>query len=169
MYPTNLPGITVMHSDNTGSITIALNTEASENTIKDLINEIPNQTSVMFYDKDYPSPSDPGAFVSFVRVDNQYMMERSNHGWSKKWKAIPKEELENYLQKCSSIHKMGGKSFEPIHITKMSDQYFTEQIHSKFIEPRPINREEKKERFIKIVFTLMFILLFVWLYFSYYR
>ncbi|MGZ9222429.1 MAG: hypothetical protein ACXW4Q_09990 [Anaerolineales bacterium] len=165
MYPFNIPGVSNIGTDNIGTISFALNADADENTIKSLINDIPSQKVVMFFDKDHPSPSDPGAYVEFMRVDNQYIMKRSNHGWSSRWRVVHNEELENYLQKCSNIHTMNEKHFEVIRFYSIVNIPPSEQIDSQ----EKIDREGKRAKFLKIFLTLLFILLFVWLYFSYYR
>jgi len=99
MYPLDISGITgesmrkFMFSEN-----------ANEQTMMQLVGEIPLETEVVFYDKDYPSPSDPGAYVVFRRVDDQYIMHRFNHGWAKKWEPITVESLVGYLSKCSNYN-----------------------------------------------------------------
>lgn len=99
MYPLDISGITgesmkkFMFSEN-----------ANEQTMAQLVREIPPQTEVVFYDKGFPSPSDPGANVAFRRVDNKYTMQRSNHGWSKKLEPITVENLVSYLSKCAKYN-----------------------------------------------------------------
>ena len=104
MYPLGIPGITGESIKK-----FMFNKDANEQTMVQLVNEIPPQTELVFYDKDYPSPSDPGAFVSFRRFNDQYIMQRSNHGWSNKWETITVESLAGYLSQCSN-YNMGPDS-----------------------------------------------------------
>jgi hypothetical protein len=73
----------------------------NEETVRRLIGEIPTDTVVVFYDRSYPSPSDPGAYVSFRRVNGAYLYQLQNHGWSTRWKRIDKVGLERYLERCA--------------------------------------------------------------------
>jgi hypothetical protein len=107
MYLINIPGITgeekLPGEDTSYRRTIyefIFNDNADEQTVTRLIGEIPSEAEFMFYDKDYPSSSDPGAFVSIKRVNNQYSMKRANHGWSDGWEPISFENLAGYLSKC---------------------------------------------------------------------
>ena len=119
MYPFGIRGIT--ENKNVRKVTtreishenskkFALNEESSDETLRLLIRNIPHETQVIFYDKDYPSPSDPGAYVSFMRVNNEYLIERGNYGWSNEWMPMGTEELVTYLLKCSESHKMVAES-----------------------------------------------------------
>ena len=99
MYPLDISGITGESMKK-----FMFNENANEQTMAQLVGEIPPQTEVVFYDKDFPSPSDPGAYVAFRRVDDQYMMHRFNHGWSKKQEPTTVESLVDYLSKCSKYN-----------------------------------------------------------------
>ena len=96
MYPLDISGITGESVKK-----FMFNENANEQTMSQLVSEIPPQFEVVFYDKDFPSPSDPGACVAFRQIDGQYMIQRSNHGWQKKREAIAVESLVSYLSKCS--------------------------------------------------------------------
>jgi hypothetical protein len=99
MYPLDISGITGESMQK-----FMFNENANEQTMAQLVGEIPPQTEVIFYDQDFYSPSDPGAYVAFRQVDDQYVMKRSNHGWSKKWEAISVERLVSYLSKCAKYN-----------------------------------------------------------------
>jgi len=105
-YPLNIPGITAKSGNN-----FVFNNDADEETFRHLINDIPFQMKVGFYDKRYPSRSDPGAYVIFMQLNNQYIFQRANHGWSSKWKPISVEKLVKYLSKCSK-YNYGTNPFE---------------------------------------------------------
>ena len=98
-YPLNIPGIT----DKAGKNFI-FNKDANADTFRLLVADIPPQTRVGFYDKKYSSPSDPGAYVIFMRRKDQYIFQRANHGWSTHWKPISVEKLVAYLSRCAKYN-----------------------------------------------------------------
>ena len=121
MYPFEIRGITI--SDDIQELTFrginsrnhkrfALNAKATDATVQQLVRDIPTQTHITFYDKAYPSPSDPGAYVTFRRTHNGYMIKRGNHGWGSKWMPMDGEKLEAYLLRCSDNHRIGAERFE---------------------------------------------------------
>jgi len=129
MYPFDIKGVVKRGKEYVGIQGFALSKDANEITLRQLIQNIPPQTKVMFFDKSFPSPSDPGAYVSFMRVNNQYVANRSNHGWSSKWSVIDVGKLENYFLKCSSIHRLGMfKSFEKILFFHHAEPPSSEQL-----------------------------------------
>ena len=125
MYPFEIRGITepenVRGNSNEFFKKFALNEEQTDETCQLLVRNIPPQTMVTFYDKDYPSPSDPGTYVSFMRVNTEYLIERGNHGWRHKWVSLVSEDLESYLWKCSESHTLGAERIG-IHLSKISEQ-----------------------------------------------
>lgn len=107
MYPSDIFGITLIERGR-----FALNEDANEDTLRKLILEIPPYTRVMFFDNKYPSPSDPGAYVSFALVNHKdFVMNYSNHGWSTKWTYTNGKKLQKYLSRCSDIHRVGAEPF----------------------------------------------------------
>ena len=169
MYPFDMPGIT--RKENTkfsffksSYVKFALNKDALiEDAVKQLIYDIPPQTKVMFFDISYPSPSDPGAYVSYMRVDNQYIMQRANHGWTNKWEFINAEELKNYLSKCSAIHILGANPFEDMFVYYKIEPPLPEKFMSEeeLIETKPSKGQNKlsSEKILKILLTLLFVFL----------
>jgi len=105
-YPLNIMGITGKSHNQ-----FVFNKNANEQTIKQLVEQIPPQMTVTFYDKRYPSPSDPGAYVTFKRNGAQYAMNRGNHGWSSRWEVTSIERLVRYFLQCLE-YNMGMESFE---------------------------------------------------------
>ena len=104
MYPLEIHGITGESIKR-----FMFNNDANERTMMQLVSEIPPEMQVVFYDQDYPSPSDPGAFVAFKKDNNQYSMQRSNHGWSNNWENVTVGKLTGYLSQCSK-YNMGPES-----------------------------------------------------------
>ena len=105
-YPLNIPGIT----GETGN-KFVFNDDANKETFRLLVEDIPPQTRVGFYDRKYSSPSDPGAYVIFMKLDEQYVFQRTNHGWSSRWKPISVEKLLAYLSRCAKYNH-GTNSLE---------------------------------------------------------
>ena len=125
MYPFNISGVT--RRDNSR---FALNENTNEDTLRQIIENIPPKTSVMFFDKNHRSPSDPGAYVSFMRVNENYLMNYSNHGWSTKWKITNLDRLQSYLSKCSKIHTMGSKPFVDMWVISNKEPPSPNQIYT---------------------------------------
>jgi hypothetical protein len=103
MYPLDIPGITGQSLER-----FMFNEHTNEQTILQLVDEIPPELEVVFYDKDFPSRSDPGAYVTFRRFNSQYIMQRGNHGWSTNWEPITVGNLVDYLSKCSKYNMGPG-------------------------------------------------------------
>jgi len=110
MYPFNIPGIQKKRN-----YFVVLTNEVEIETVRRLILEIPAGCEVMFYDRNYPSPSDPGAFVTFRKKNSTYFFQRANHGWQTNWKSVKVDDLINYLWGCRSFN-MGGESYEGIFV-----------------------------------------------------
>ena len=122
MYPLDIPGISGEGKLAGEGAPVSgtnyefmFNNDANEKTITRLVSEIPPETAFMFYDEEYPSPSDPGAFVTIKKDNDQYTMRRSNHGWSKNWASISLEDLVGYLSKCTK-YNMGSDSMHKMRL-----------------------------------------------------
>jgi hypothetical protein len=109
MYPWTISGIT-------GKIPgkFAFTEEANEQTMRQLVDDLPPEVTVGFYDKDYPSPSDPGAFVLFQRDNDKYIKQQANHGWSTQWESVTVEGLVAYLLQCKK-YNMGLDGYEGMY------------------------------------------------------
>ena len=170
MYPFEIKGITRRGKDQLGIQGFAFNKDSDEITFRQLIRNVPPQTKVMFYDKSFPSPSDPGAYVSFMRFNDQYIINRSNQGWSSKWSIIDVEKLENYLSKCSSVHKVGIlKSFEKMLFFSQVELPSPDQLSQlPFDDETYIGQhlEPKRNKYLKILLTSLFILLLMLFFFA---
>jgi hypothetical protein len=99
MYPLDIPGITGESMKK-----FMFDKIADRQTMMQLVDKLPPEMYVVFYDQNYPSPSDPGAFVKFKRNNDQYTMQSSNHGWSKNWETVTAESLVDYLSQCSKFN-----------------------------------------------------------------
>ena len=122
MYLLNIPGITSEEkligegtSDSRIIYEFIFNNNTNEQTITCLLGEIPPEAEFMFYDRDYPSSSDPGAFVSVKRVNDQYTLKRASHGWSDRWESTSFENLAGYLSK-SIKYNTGSDSMSKMRL-----------------------------------------------------
>jgi len=69
-----------------------------------IISSLPSDRELGFYDPFYPSPSDPGAYISVRQQNNCYAYFYGNHGWSSGWEKQSKEFLSQYLKLCLPAH-----------------------------------------------------------------
>lgn len=114
MYPFEINGITLIKMNKKWQIPGAkfiLSDDADEKTLEDLVLDMPAEYEVMFFDKNYTSPSEPGAYVMFRKINNRYVVKRGNHGWSSEWFFISPEKLTDYLNKCSNSHKRNNSGY----------------------------------------------------------
>jgi hypothetical protein len=132
MYPLEIPGII---GPSMGSFTF--NENANEQTMMRLVGEIPPETEVSFYDEAYPSPSEPGAYVTFRRFNDQYIMQRGNHGWSTNWEPVTVESLVSYLSTCSKYNRGPGSP---------NTMFAHPAVKTPLIiEPEPLSVQEEKK------------------------
>ena len=58
------------------------------------------QDEINYWDADWYSPTDPGGYVSALRLDNErvaYM--EGNHGWTSRWYIVTIKEMAEHIQK----------------------------------------------------------------------
>src|SRR4051812_45294913 len=71
-----------------------------ENLADLIISGLPSDRQLGFYDPFYPSPSDPGAYISVRQENNRYAYFFGNHGWTSGWERQSREFLSCYLKLC---------------------------------------------------------------------
>ncbi|MCP4139692.1 MAG: hypothetical protein GY755_05280 [Chloroflexi bacterium] len=127
MYPSDISGINVekkLIGEGTSLpiivYDIVFSDDTNHKTFMRLLAELPPETMFMFYDAEYPSPSDPGAFIKVKRNGNEYLMERTNHGWANGWESISFENLTAYLSKCQK-YNMGSDSMSQMRFYPKSE------------------------------------------------
>lgn len=69
-----------------------------------------------FFDPNYPSPSDPGAYVSARKTVEGFRCGIGNHGWSQQLPVESFDWLAAYLQRCLPCHQP-GRSRETLRLT----------------------------------------------------
>lgn len=73
-----------------------------------LVANIGEGKRLWFYDQQYDSPSDPGAFVLLLRTEGKLLAEWRNHGWSTDWLPLTEEQATSYLWACRKESTSGA-------------------------------------------------------------
>jgi hypothetical protein len=81
-------------------VTYKIIAPGAEGLAERVITELPLDRELLFYDKSYPSPSDPGAYIMVRRYADAYFCQRANHGWSTGWTTMSRRRLIRYLGGC---------------------------------------------------------------------
>jgi len=83
---------------------LSLKPAVSRTTVEALLMDLPALQSLSFFDADFPSPSDPGAYFRVEREHeiqaDTHCVRAGNHGWSTDWRRIEIESLVIYLWGC---------------------------------------------------------------------
>jgi hypothetical protein len=83
----------------------------SEDLAKKIIEGLPEDRELMFYDKSHESPSEPGAYVMVRTFSMRYICSLGNHGWATGWRRRGKNSLVEYLGRTLSTS--GGLWLNP--------------------------------------------------------
>jgi len=55
---------------------------------------------INYWDADWYSPTDPGGYVSALRLDNERVAyKEGNHGWTSHWHIVTIKEMAEHIQK----------------------------------------------------------------------
>ncbi|MBQ7766280.1 MAG: hypothetical protein IJ397_05495 [Lachnospiraceae bacterium] len=58
------------------------------------------QDEINYWDADWYSPTDPGGYVSALRLDNERVAyKEGNHGWTSRWYIVTIKEMAEHMQK----------------------------------------------------------------------
>jgi deazaflavin-dependent oxidoreductase (nitroreductase family) len=68
--------------------------------LKSALTTLADPFELSFYDADYPSISDPGAYIHIRRMGEGYQMFRGNHGWSSGWQPTTAESILAHMRQC---------------------------------------------------------------------
>jgi hypothetical protein len=79
-------------------VRVRLNDDATQESVLKLIDQIKDH-ELTFFDYYYPSPSEPGGYVTVKREGDNFIHKNKNHGWSAEWNEISKEQLVEYIYK----------------------------------------------------------------------
>lgn len=72
----------------------------SDEALKSMLMNLDERYEQYFYDPDYPSVSEPGAYVTIRRESGRYLLYRGNHGWSSGWQPETAVSILTYLLQC---------------------------------------------------------------------
>lgn len=72
----------------------------SDAALESALMNLDERRELHFYDPDYPSVSDPGAYVNVRKEDGAYLIFRGNHGWSSGWQPETAVSILTYLLQC---------------------------------------------------------------------
>lgn len=81
-------------------ILIEMNNIPDLSLIKRLIILLTFKDELNYWDSEYKSPSDPGAYVSAIRYSDETFAYRvGNHGWISNWEIISIDEMAKRIRK----------------------------------------------------------------------
>jgi hypothetical protein len=81
-------------------LTLAIYPETPLDVIRMLVEGLPPRWALQFFDPNYPSKSDPGAYVRVMRQGTRYRLRHSNHGWTGRWQQKTLAEVVDYIYAC---------------------------------------------------------------------
>jgi hypothetical protein len=70
-----------------------------------ILQALPANRELTFHDPEYPSPSDPGAYISVRKEAEGFRCGIGNHGWSHRLPVESAEWLAACLQRCLPHHQ----------------------------------------------------------------
>ena len=83
MSPPDIEHLTATAGENVLEFSVSIG--AGQDTFLSLLAWLPEACELRFYDRFYPSVSDPGAYVSVRRKGRGFVYQLANHGWSSAW------------------------------------------------------------------------------------
>jgi hypothetical protein len=98
MHDAPLPvieGLTALRSS-PHLITVSL-TYPTRGSFLSLLQWLPELWELNFYDQFFPSPTDPGAYVSVQRSGDAFWYMMGNHAWREKWRRQSPELLSAWM------------------------------------------------------------------------
>ncbi|MBB6052253.1 hypothetical protein [Armatimonas rosea] len=111
-YPHPIPGL-LPRTENAFWLAAGI----SELSLRRLVDELPPDHSLTFYDPTYPSPTDPGAFVTVTHGPvGGFLCRRANHGWHTRAEPIRKDEALALLVAASPHHVPLNATAATVHV-----------------------------------------------------
>ncbi len=95
---------------NGGRSELAFAKDATLASVTALVGKIHDGMELWFYDEEFDSPSDPGAFVTLVRNGDLLLARWKNHGWGAGWIVLSDEEAARYLWACRGENTIGASN-----------------------------------------------------------
>jgi hypothetical protein len=87
-----IPGLVIDRSD-PGRAGVVVGDDATSMSFRTLVSWLPEDCSLHFWDAEYPSPSDPGAYFVVQKSAGKIFWTMGNHGWSGDWRATSADEV----------------------------------------------------------------------------
>lgn len=84
--------------------------DAPRSAAEGLFDHLDQGEKLFFYDPDYDSPSDPGAYVEVFRFGGEYLMSWTNHGWGTGTIVVTPEETVEYLWAVRRANQVGYRN-----------------------------------------------------------
>lgn len=100
----------------------------SPESFRSLLRWLPENWALSFYDRFYPSPSDPGAYVSIQRRDNGYLYVMGNHGWSSEWRRQSVELLAAWMHLNLELNGPYAEPFRSVTVAKAIRSAWTGEL-----------------------------------------
>lgn len=111
-YPHSIPGLLPRTES-----AFWLSSGISELSLRRLVDELPPDHSLTFYDPTYPSPTDPGAFVTLTRSpDGSFLCKRANHGWHTRAEPIRLDDALALLVTAAPHHVPLNATAATVHV-----------------------------------------------------
>lgn len=100
------PGLLIDQSD-PGKARVVVGDDATSMSFRSLVSWLPEECSLHFWDSEYPSPSDPGAYFVVQKLAGKIFWTMGNHGWSGGWRATSADEVVARLA-ANRLDESGG-------------------------------------------------------------
>ena len=128
-------GFKVSEVDSRGEIAIEKPIIPDLSSLEELISILTFGEEIKFWDAYRRSSTDPGAYVSALRLDEENVAYMDgNHGWSTRWNIVSIQEMAKRIQKNWDKDCDGGKYFNKIVIS-----------HNKYVTRERINNDLRKK------------------------
>ena len=102
------------------------------NVLKKLIMTMTFDDEIHYWDADQKSPTDPGGYVTALRLDEeQVAYMEGNHGWTSSWYIVSVEEMAEHIQKNWDKDCDRGKYYNKVLIQK--NKYLQAAIYTRSV------------------------------------
>jgi hypothetical protein len=108
------------------AVVIAVDDRATLGSFVALLGWLPETCRLKFFDRFYPSASDPGAYVSVQKLHGALVCNLGNHGWSRGWRnesaaSIAASIEANRRDSGEGVEKLSSLTIDRAHPLKLDD------------------------------------------------
>lgn len=107
-------------------VIVAFEREPSFDAFMALLVTLPESAEIDFFDRFYPTVSDPGAYVRIQRKGRFFIYYLANHGWSSNWNSQGPEALAAWLALNAGPLRADGAPLRELRIGPASRSPFNE-------------------------------------------